>query len=338
MTLPVTRRWPSGRANRHGAVVSHAVFREEQRDGVGVEVAQLDGAALGDQEPVFVDGQRLLVGPADAAVEHPVAPRPAAQPMGVDVDLGREVADRLGSVGALRRIDRHDPAAARTVVVGRRGDHLVRAGNRLGVHERARRDHAVAVEAGQPRAVRVDRPEALDRAGRPVDVFPAGVDDPPVVEHRGREVHQVVGRQPLLLRAVALHAVQNRRGDHVAVGIGRFAVGDERDAAVGQPARVEVVVRAVGQLRQAGAVDVDLEDLVVALFVCVARNILDVGHRVRADMPAAPQAKTTSRPSYDRSAVVIMPSPASKIHFSSPPSSLGVKMYSPPPGRKPSTW
>ena len=55
------------------------------------------------------------------------------------------------------------------------------------------------VKTGEPGAVRVNGPQALDGASRSVHVFPAGVDDPAVVEHRGRKVHQVVRRKPLLL-------------------------------------------------------------------------------------------------------------------------------------------
>ena len=79
----------------------------------------------------------------------------------------------------------------------------------------------------------------------PVDVFPACIDDAAVVQDRGGEVHQVIGGEPLLVLPVAVHAVNHRRSDHVAIRVGRFAVGDKRDSTVGQPSRIEVIVRAV---------------------------------------------------------------------------------------------
>ena len=160
-----------------------------------------------------------------------------------------------------------------------------------GVHERARREYAVAVETGQARAVRVDRPQALNRACRPVDVFPASVNDPPVVQDRRRKVHQVVRGQPPLVPAVAVHPVQDRRGDDVAVGIGRLAVGDKGDPAVRQPARVEVVVGAVRQLFESRPVDGDAKQVVVARFVGIPRDVLDVGHGIGRHMPAAAHGK-----------------------------------------------
>ena len=174
-----------------------------------------------------------------------------------DVDLGRQVADAGGGVVAVGDVDDADGAAAGAVVAGEDAEDFGRAGDGARLHEGGRAEHAVAEEAGQAGAVRVDGPEALDRDGGLVHVFPARVDDAAIVQHARGEIVHDVGREPGHARAVALHAMQDADRRHPAIGEARRAGGEEGDAAVGQPAGVVVVVRAVGELAQLRAVGVD---------------------------------------------------------------------------------
>ena len=164
----------------------------------------------------------------------------------------------------LGRDDRGDAAVLVAAVAGREGgDDLVGAGDRLGVDHDDARVH-VAVVDGLGRAVGVHGPQVVELDLAAVDVFPAGVEDAAVGQHPGRVVVLGVGRDALDVRAVGVAAVEDADLGHPAVDPAVAAGGDEDDVAVGQVGGLEVVVRAVGELAQARAVDVDLVEVVVA--------------------------------------------------------------------------
>ena len=94
-------------------------------------------------------------------------------------------------------------------MVGGCCNNIVGSGHRLGIHERARRDDPVSVVTGEARAVGIYRPEALDGARRPIDIFPTRVYYASVIEDRRREIHQVIGREAFLLLTVTVHPVDD---------------------------------------------------------------------------------------------------------------------------------
>ena len=99
----------------------------------------------------------------------------------------------------------------------------------------------------------------------------------PSLRHAGMPLVRFVEAQAGDVAAVGRHVVQRVGGaDAAAAQVAAAALADERDPAVGQPAGIEVVPRAVGQLLQARAVDVDLEDVVAAAFVPVALRRIGV--------------------------------------------------------------
>ena len=131
-----------------------------------------------------------------------------------------------------------------------------------GFHERRRAEHAIAEETSYVRSVLIDRPEALDRDGGAVDVFPTRVDDSPVRHYRGSEVIQVVRRETNHVLAVGVAAIEDRRSRVPAVRERGLDVRQQRDPAVGQPAGVHVVGLALGDLRQTGPVGLYAEYVV----------------------------------------------------------------------------
>ncbi len=179
-----------------------------------------------------------------------------------DVHLRRYVGDGLLRVAAFPRVDDPDRAAAAAVVSGHRAEHAARAaGDGAGFDECRRAKHAIAEVAGQHRAVGMNGPQFLDGDRRPIHVLPAAVDDAAVFHHRGREVVQVVGADPPHVAAVGVHPMEHSHGRVPAVGELRIAGREEADAAVRQPAGVEVVMVAGGEPPRWAALDRNREEM-----------------------------------------------------------------------------
>ena len=209
---------------------------------------------MGHEEVAIVQRPRALVGAAGRAVG---ADRHLA-----DVHLRRHVGDGLLRVAAFSRVDDADRAAAPAVVSRHRAEHAARApGDGAGFDESRRAKHAIAEVAGEHRAVGMDGPQFLDGDRRPIDVLPAAVDDAAVFHHRGSEVVQVVGADPPHVAAVGVHAMEHTHGRVPAVGELRIAGREEGDAAVRQPAGVEVVMVAGGELPRLAALDRNGEEM-----------------------------------------------------------------------------
>ena len=167
------------------------------------------------------------------------------------VHFGREIAYRLLCICTQRRIHNANRAATGPVVGCQYTQHLAGARYLVRLHERGRTQHAVAKIAGQASSVRIDGPQTLDRNRRAIDVFPAAVNDPPILHHRRREIVEIIGRETLHVATIAITAVQDRRRRCPAVGKSRFAIGEKRDRVVRQPARIEIVGVVIGQLLSA---------------------------------------------------------------------------------------
>ena len=126
------------------------------------------------------------------------------------------------------------------------------------------RERVVAVRRARIGAVRPGHPEPRAQAVLAVGVIPARVDQLAFVVHARVPLGRFVVAQRRDVRAVGVHGEQ-RVGAHLqiaeAANVAAPPLRDERDAPVRQPARVEVVHVAVGQLRQLRAVHVDLEQV-----------------------------------------------------------------------------
>ena len=153
----------------------------------------------------------------------------------------------------------------------RRGGNVpVGPGNRPKIHLHRRpsllrfaeitldRPGVVPVGCGSPRMVRLNVTA--------VHVVPAGVDDHPVVIDAGLPLVGLVVAEPNDAGAVGVHGVQReqRHRARVATSIPGSTLRDEQNPAVGEPTGVEIVHRAVGQLHQLRAVEIDLEDVIRA--------------------------------------------------------------------------
>ena len=119
--------------------------------------------------------------------------------------------------------------------------------------------------------------------GVAVDVVPAREDDLALGAERGEPFRHVVPRELTNVRAVRLHPEERVRLPAVRVAVPEAAAlraasrGHERDVAVRQPARHEVFVHALRELREARAVHVHAPEMEV---VVVAAALVD-GHRER---------------------------------------------------------
>ena len=160
------------------------------------------------------------------------------------IDLGSQVADRRLGVDTLLRIDQTDGASNRLRVPGHRAKQMVCSRNLLCFDDGGRRKNTIPVNHLQPRTVRPDRPQALDRQRRLVHIFPAGIEDASIGQDAGREIVQHIGGQADNVRAVGLHAMKHTDRAGIAVHPLIAASRDERDTAVGQAARIEVEIRA----------------------------------------------------------------------------------------------
>ncbi len=170
-----------------------------------------------------------------------------------EADLRREAAHRAHAVVVRDlRVDDHQRAVGLAVV--RRGEAtnfgepgIARTSSSMSGRRLARGEVAVqrarvaAVERGDPRHVR--------DAAVAVHVIPARPDDAAVVGHAGMPLVAVVEAQAVDVAAVGGHVVERvERAGPAAAQVAAAPLADEGDPAVGQPARVEIVPRAVGQL------------------------------------------------------------------------------------------
>ena len=130
----------------------------------------------------------------------------------------------------------------------------------------------------------------------PVHVIPTCPQDQPFVGDAGLPFVRLVKTQAADVGAVGGHVVQRVGGaDAAAAQVSAAPLADEGDPPVRQPAGIEIVPGAVGQLLQFRSVDVHAEDVKAAAFVPVALRgvgmvpmqriaaILDVG---KQDRPA----------------------------------------------------
>ncbi len=99
-----------------------------------------------------------------------------------------------------------------------------------------------------------------------VHIVPPRVDEHAVVRDTRLPFVRLVVAEPDDVAAVRIHRVQRvDRAMPAAAQVSAAPFGDERDAAIGQEARIEIVPGAVGQLHQVAAVRVAPEDVVAAL-------------------------------------------------------------------------
>ena len=196
-----------------------------------------------------------------------------------ECDVGRQAFYRRHSVVVGHaRVEHYQRTERLPVVRGGGGDVLVRSGNRPDVQLHVRAFSARGeIPVNRPRIAPVGRgdPWQVRGAAVTVDVVPARVDDHTVVGDAGMPLVGLVVAEALDLRSVGLHVVQRVSGaGPPAAEVSASPLGDERQAPVGHPARVEIVPRAVGQLLQSGPVNVHLEDVIGSLLVPVpARGV-----------------------------------------------------------------
>ena len=161
------------------------------------------------------------------------------------------------------------------------------AGDRPGVQHRHRPPRIAAIQRGGAGAVRIFDEQLVRPHLAAVGVFPAGVDNPPVVEYRGVPIVDVIRRNARIRRPSAVHHEQGRdRLDVHAIDVTEPTRRRERDVAVGQVARLDVVEprpaagrfgavdrRAGGELPQAGPVAADLVEVIrVVLSLAYAKS------------------------------------------------------------------
>ena len=142
-------------------------------------------------------------------------------------------------------------------------DHPVAARNVLGVDKDRPRMHIPKI-GRLVRAVRVARPQMVKLHLRAVHIFPPREQNAAVGKNPGRVVLFDIRRQLLDVLAVRIATIKNRHLNKPTVHPAFGAAGDERDPAVGQISRFQVIVYPVGELFQARAVDVDLIEMELA--------------------------------------------------------------------------
>ena len=164
------------------------------------------------------------------------------------------------------------------MVSGASEDDLGRVGDRFQLESAMRRFRVISPEGGRIGAIRTAGPEVLVDDGMSVHVIPAAVQDVAARRDRGKPLIGLVEGQSTDVAAVAIHAMQGvdvpARAKLVAktTGMAPAARRAEDDPAVGQIVGHQVLVLALGQLTQAGAVGVDLIDVVERVFHCAARE------------------------------------------------------------------
>ena len=122
-----------------------------------------------------------------------------------------------------------------------------------------------------------------------IDVFPARVEHAAVGQRPGRVVLFVVAGDGADVLAVGVAPVHDGDLREPAVDPALAAGGDEDDVAVGQVGGLDVVVGAVGELAQAGAIGVDLVEVVLlrAAFAIAEEDLLAVVVDLRVAHAAA---------------------------------------------------
>ena len=105
-----------------------------------------------------------------------------------------QIHDGLDVVLASPRVHQGDRSAGRGIVFGKRADDEVRIGHRAGVQNRLGKHHVVGVEGRFLRAVRIHRPQRLDRERVLVDVLPASKQNPAVGQRAWVELIDIVDR------------------------------------------------------------------------------------------------------------------------------------------------
>jgi len=113
-----------------------------------------------------------------------------------------------------------------------------------------------------PRAVGVHRPQVVVVDLAAVHVLPAHVQDAAVGQDPRGVVVVVVGREHSDVRAVAVAAIERRDAGIPAVDEPSASARAEDDAAVGAVGRLDIVIGSVGELAEAGAIGVDLVEVV----------------------------------------------------------------------------
>ena len=144
-----------------------------------------------------------------------------------------------------------------------------------------------------------------------VHIIPARVDDHAVVVDARLPLVGLVQAQRHDVRAVIEHAVQRKGGDLAPVAAAKAAAPfrNESDPPIRQPARIEVVHRAVRKLHEAGAVGVAAEDVKgrarvpdtdrgIAVGVG-EKNLPAVVRHVRREKAAVVQTLAAARPRSD---------------------------------------
>ena len=151
---------------------------------------------------------------------------------------------------------------ALAVTGGEAGDDLVRARDGLGVdHDDAGVEVAVPGHLGG--AVGVGGPEMVVVDLAAIHVFPARVEEAAVGQRPGGVVVFVVAGDGADVAAVGVAAVHDRDLGEPAVDPALAARGDEDDVAVRQIGGLDIVVGAVGELAQAGAIGIDLVEVIL---------------------------------------------------------------------------
>src|ERR1035437_3121152 len=138
----------------------------------------------------------------------------------------------------------------------------------------------------------------VDLAG--IHVFPARVEDATVGQRPGGVVLVVVAGEETDVLAVGVATVQDGDLREPAVDPALAAGGDEDDVAVGQVGGLDIVVRAVGELAQAGAIGVDLAE-VILLRAALAIAEEDLAAVVVDLWVAHPAARVIEEPSTPKS-------------------------------------
>ena len=155
------------------------------------------------------------------------------------------------------------PACSGMAMAGREARHdFVRAGDRLGVNHHDA-GVVVAVPGHLGGAVGVGGPEMMVVDLAAIHVFPARVEQAAIGQRPGGIVLLVVAGDGADVLAAGVAAIQDGDLREPAVHPALAARGDEDDVAVGQVGGLDVVVRAVRELAQAGAIGVDLAEVIL---------------------------------------------------------------------------
>ena len=174
-------------------------------------------------------------------------------------DLAGDPLKTVGIVQAEVRVDRADRAVEPGVMPQRGEHHLCGAGDRAPLGQDVGPDRLVPPERLGIGPVGVHRPERLNAPQGFIGVFPAGVQNPAVGEHRGEVFRLAVGRDDVDVLAVGVAAGHGERvGHRHAADITVLTARTEDNLPFGGVDRVKVVVVAVGQLLEIGTVEIAL--------------------------------------------------------------------------------